>query len=110
VIDDTIHDWELVACDERLREFAIDDNDGPRFRTRSHLHMARPSHRSKRHSQSDNTSTARGKASIVVEAGYAGIVEADDITLLVDGTISTMRALKMLSGNSSAHRESRLAR
>jgi predicted deacylase len=47
----------------------------------------------------DNTSTARGKPSIVVEAGYAGIVEADDVALLVDGTLSTMRALKMLSGN-----------
>src|SRR5438128_1253210 len=46
----------------------------------------------------DNTSTARGKPSIVVEAGYAGTVEADDVALLVDGTISTMRALKMLSG------------
>src|SRR5437879_12993824 len=44
----------------------------------------------------DNTSTARGKPSIVVEAGYAGIVEADDVALLVDGTISTIRALKML--------------
>jgi uncharacterized protein len=48
----------------------------------------------------DNTSTARGKPSIVVEAGYAGIVEADDVALLVDGTISTMRALKMLLGDS----------
>jgi hypothetical protein len=47
----------------------------------------------------DNTSTARGKPSIVVEAGYAGIVEADDVDLLVDGTFNTMRALKMLSGN-----------
>jgi uncharacterized protein len=47
----------------------------------------------------DNTSTARGKASIVVEAGYAGTVEADDVALLVDGTLSTMRALKMLPGN-----------
>jgi predicted deacylase len=47
----------------------------------------------------DNTSTARGKPSIVVEAGHAGTVEADDVALLVDGTISTMRALKMLSGN-----------
>jgi predicted deacylase len=46
----------------------------------------------------DNTSTARGKPSIVVEAGYAGIVDADDVTLLVDGTLSTMRALKMLPG------------
>jgi uncharacterized protein len=47
----------------------------------------------------DNTSTARGKASIVVEAGYAGTVDADDVALLVDGTLRTMRALKMLSGN-----------
>jgi predicted deacylase len=39
----------------------------------------------------DNTSTARGKPSIVVEAGYAGTVEADDVTLLVDGTLSAMR-------------------
>jgi uncharacterized protein len=46
----------------------------------------------------DNTSTVRGKPSIVVEAGYAGTVEADDVALLVDGTLSTMRALKMLSG------------
>ncbi|HEX6502717.1 MAG TPA: M14 family metallopeptidase [Terriglobales bacterium] len=47
----------------------------------------------------DNTSTARGKPSIVVEAGYAGTVEADDVALLVDGTLSTMRALGMLSGD-----------
>jgi hypothetical protein len=47
----------------------------------------------------DNTSTARGKPSIVVEAGYAGTVDADDLALLVDGTLSTMRALKMLSGD-----------
>src|SRR5689334_9653811 len=46
----------------------------------------------------DNTSTTRGKPSIVVEAGYSGTVEADDVALLVDGTLSTMRALKMLSG------------
>jgi uncharacterized protein len=46
----------------------------------------------------DNTSTARGKPSIVVEAGFAGTVEADDVALLVGGTLSTMRALKMLSG------------
>jgi len=47
----------------------------------------------------DNTSTARGKPSIVVEAGYAGIVEPNDVDLLVNGTMSTMRALKMLPGN-----------
>src|SRR6516165_4222782 len=46
----------------------------------------------------DNTSTVRGKPSIVVEAGYAGTVETDDVNLLVDGTLSTMRALKMLPG------------
>src|SRR5690242_6426733 len=46
----------------------------------------------------DNTSTARGKPSIVVEAGYAGVVDTDDVALLVDGTLSTMRVLKMLPG------------
>jgi predicted deacylase len=47
----------------------------------------------------DNTSTARGKPSIVVEAGYAGTVESDDVALLMNGTLSTMRALKMLPGD-----------
>ena len=47
----------------------------------------------------DNTSTARGKPSIVVEAGYAGTVDGDDVALLVNGTLSTMRALKMLPGD-----------
>jgi predicted deacylase len=47
----------------------------------------------------DNTSTARGKPSIVVEAGYAGTVDEDDVALLVNGTLSTMRAIKMLSGD-----------
>ena len=46
----------------------------------------------------DNTATVRGKPSIVVEAGHAGTVETDDVNLLVDGTLSTMRALKMLEG------------
>lgn len=46
----------------------------------------------------DNTASARGKPSIVVEAGYAGTVETDDVNLLVNGTLSTMRQLKMLSG------------
>jgi uncharacterized protein len=46
----------------------------------------------------DNTSSLRGKPSIVVEAGYAGVVETDDVALLVNGTLSTMRALKMLPG------------
>jgi uncharacterized protein len=47
----------------------------------------------------DNTASARGKPSIVVEAGYAGTVESDDVALLVNGTLSTMRALKMLPGD-----------
>ena len=46
----------------------------------------------------DNTASLRGKPSIVVEAGHAGTAESDDVTLLVNGTLSTMRALKMLSG------------
>ncbi len=46
----------------------------------------------------DNTASVRGKPSIVVEAGHAGTVESDDVTLLVNGTLSTMRALKMLPG------------
>ena len=46
----------------------------------------------------DNTATVRGKPSIVVEAGHAGTVETDDVSLLVNGTMSTMRALKMISG------------
>jgi uncharacterized protein len=46
----------------------------------------------------DNTASVRGKPSIVVEAGYAGRVETDDVALLVDGTLSTMRELKMLAG------------
>lgn len=46
----------------------------------------------------DNTATVRGKPSIVVEAGHAGTVESDDLALLVNGTLSTMRALKMIPG------------
>ena len=46
----------------------------------------------------DNTASLRGKPSIVVEAGYAGTVETDDVALLINGTLSTMRALKMLPG------------
>jgi hypothetical protein len=49
----------------------------------------------------DNTSSVRGKPSIVVEAGYAGTVESDDVALLVNGTFSTMRTLKMLPGEPS---------
>ncbi len=46
----------------------------------------------------DNTAAARGKPSLVVEAGHAGTTEVNDVELLVTGTISTMRALKMLPG------------
>src|ERR1700730_14815941 len=47
----------------------------------------------------DNTASVHGKPSIVVEAGHAGTTETDDIALLVNGTLSTMRALKMLPGD-----------
>jgi len=50
----------------------------------------------------DNTASVRGKPSIVVEAGHAGTVETDDLALLVNGTLSTMRALKMLPGDAHA--------
>jgi predicted deacylase len=46
----------------------------------------------------DNTASVRGKASIVVEAGHAGTVETDDVALLVNGTLSVMRLLKMIPG------------
>lgn len=46
----------------------------------------------------ENTATVRGKPSITVEAGHAGTVEPDDVAALVDGTLSVMRYLKMLSG------------
>jgi predicted deacylase len=46
----------------------------------------------------ENTATTRGKPSIIVEAGHAGTVEADDVALLVNGTMSVMRHLKMLPG------------
>ena len=48
----------------------------------------------------DNTAAVLGKPSIVVEAGHAGTVETDDVALLVNGTLSTMHALKMLPGES----------
>src|SRR2546425_12561604 len=46
-----------------------------------------------------NTASVRGKPSIVVEAGHAGTVESDDLALLVNGTLSAMRALKMFPGD-----------
>jgi predicted deacylase len=46
----------------------------------------------------ENTATTRGKPSITVEAGRAGTVEPHDVAVLVNGTLSVMRHLKMLSG------------
>jgi predicted deacylase len=46
----------------------------------------------------ENTATTRGKPSITAEAGYAGTVETDDVAALVNGSLSVMRYLKMLSG------------
>jgi predicted deacylase len=49
-----------------------------------------------------STATTRGKPSIAVEAGYSGTVMPDDVRLLVDGTFSVMRHLKMLPGNANS--------
>jgi predicted deacylase len=46
----------------------------------------------------DNTAITRGKATITVEAGYAGRVAPDDVDLLVNGCLSVMRQFKMLPG------------
>jgi len=46
----------------------------------------------------DNTANTRGKPAIAVEAGYSGTVRPEDVQLLVNGTLSVMRYLKMLPG------------
>jgi predicted deacylase len=46
----------------------------------------------------DNTANTRGKPAIAVEAGYSGTVQPEDLSLLVNGTLSLMRYLKMLPG------------
>jgi hypothetical protein len=46
----------------------------------------------------ENTATIRGRPSITVEAGYAGTVEPEDVSALVNGCLSVMRYLKMLPG------------
>ena len=46
----------------------------------------------------ENTATTRGKPSITVEAGHSGPVEPEDVAVLVNGTLSVMRQLKMLPG------------
>jgi len=46
----------------------------------------------------DNTANTRGTPAIAVEAGYSGTVKPEDVQLLVNGTLSVMRFLKMLPG------------
>jgi predicted deacylase len=46
----------------------------------------------------ENTASTRGKPSITAEAGHAGTTEADDIALLVSGSVNVMRYLRMLPG------------
>jgi predicted deacylase len=46
----------------------------------------------------ENTASTRGKPSITVEAGRAGTVEPEDVGVLVEGTFSVLRHLKMLEG------------
>jgi len=46
----------------------------------------------------DNTAETRGKPAIVVEAGYAGTVDTDDLNRLVRGCLNVMRDRKMLPG------------
>jgi len=50
----------------------------------------------------ENTATTRGKPSITVEAGHAGTVEPEDVSALVEGSLSLMRHLKMLPGEPNA--------
>lgn len=49
----------------------------------------------------DTTAVTRGKPAIAVEAGSAGGVDVEDVTLLFNGCLSVMRQLKMLPGNPS---------
>lgn len=49
----------------------------------------------------DNTANTRGKPAIAVEAGYSGTVKPKDVQLLVNGTLSVMRYLKMLPGETT---------
>jgi len=46
----------------------------------------------------ENTATTRGKASFTAEAGRSGPVVAGDVVALVNGSLSTMKHLKMLAG------------
>jgi len=49
----------------------------------------------------DNTANTRGKASIAVEAGYAGTVDTDDVELLANGCFNVMRYFKMMPGSAA---------
>jgi predicted deacylase len=49
----------------------------------------------------DSTGATRGKPTITVEAGHAGTVEAGDVSALVEGTLSVMRALGMAAGEAT---------
>jgi predicted deacylase len=49
----------------------------------------------------ENTASTRGKPSITVEAGHAGTVMPEDVSVLVRGTLSVMRYLKMLPGEAT---------
>jgi uncharacterized protein len=46
----------------------------------------------------ENTATTRGKASFTAEAGRSGPVVAGDVAALVNGSLGTMKHLKMLTG------------
>jgi uncharacterized protein len=46
----------------------------------------------------ENTATTRGKASFTAEAGRSGPVAAGDVALLVNGSLGTMKHLKMMAG------------
>lgn len=46
----------------------------------------------------DNTAVTRGKPAIIVEAGYAGNVETDDVSRIVRGCLNVLRDRKMLPG------------
>jgi len=46
----------------------------------------------------ENTASTRGKPSITAEAGHAGTTDTDDIGVLVAGSVSVMRYLRMLPG------------
>src|SRR3954452_12391927 len=46
----------------------------------------------------ENTATTRGKASFTAEAGRSGPVAAGDVDVLVNGSVATMKHLKMMAG------------